>query len=130
MGRLAVSKLFAKDQRAFFATHAPKGIELDQLRVLGPTFILKSVFPADLSGMGRAGERKMVAEMWLYPDGTRILELSTKCLPGEAFQVGMETRAYLAGRGIDLGATQTTKTRTALTFYAAQLRAEDAPAAS
>ena len=46
-------------------------------------------------------ERWLVAERWLYPDGSRILELSTKCHPSEAFQVGAETRAYLASRGID-----------------------------
>ena len=38
----------------------------------------------------------MVAELWLYPDGSRILELSTKCPPAEAFQVAAEARAYLA----------------------------------
>ena len=33
-------------------------------------------------------ERLLVAEMWLYPDGSRILELSTKCPPSEALQRG------------------------------------------
>ena len=32
-------------------------------------------------------DRRIVAEMWLYPDGTRIVELSTKCLPGEGLDV-------------------------------------------
>ena len=36
--------------------------------------------------------------MWLYPDGSRILELSTKCAPAEAFQVAAETRAFLPRR--------------------------------
>ena len=40
-------------------------------------------------------DRKLVAELWLYPDGSRILELSTKCAPAEAFQVAAETRAFL-----------------------------------
>ena len=44
----------------------------------------------------------MVVELWLYPDGSRILELSTKCAPAEAFNVAAETRAYLAGRGVVL----------------------------
>ena len=60
----------------------------------------------------------MVAEMWLYPDGSRIFELSTKCEPGEAFQVAAETRAFLASKGVDLDAEQQTKTRTALEFFA------------
>jgi hypothetical protein len=59
--------------------------------------------------------------MWLYPDGGRIVELSTKCLPSEAFQVAAEARAYLTECGVDLTGDQQTKTRTALEFFAAQL---------
>ena len=65
--------------------------------------------------------RKMVVELWLYPDGTRILELSTKCAPEEAFQVAAESRAFLTERNIELGGAQTTKTRKALEFFSKQL---------
>ena len=85
--------------------------------MLGPTFILKSVFQAT------SIVRRFVAEAWFYPDGTRILELSTKCLPNEAVTVARQARAYLADHGITVGAgTQQTKTKTALEFFAAQLR--------
>jgi hypothetical protein len=114
-------KLFTKDQRAFYAEHAPEGIELDSLSRLGPIFVIK------LKGMPKGFGRKLVAELWLYPDGTRILELSTKCLPSEAFQVAAEARAYLSERGIEPATGQTTKTRKALTFFAKQLP-ENAPA--
>ena len=60
--------------------------------------------------------------MWLYPDGSRILELSTKCPPAEAFQAAAETRAFLAERGVDLGGEQETKTRKALEFFAKELK--------
>ena len=83
---------------------------------------MKSVFTPDELG------RRVVAELWLYPDGTRILELSTKCLPNEAFQVAVEARAYLASRGItvEIGAQQT-KTKTALEFFSAHLLAGAEP---
>jgi hypothetical protein len=61
--------------------------------------------------------------MWLYPDGSRVLELSTKCAPGEAFQVAVEARAFLGGKGVDLDGEQQTKTRKALEFFAAELSA-------
>jgi hypothetical protein len=61
--------------------------------------------------------------MWLYPDGSRLLELSAKCAPGEAFQVAAETRGFLTSRGIDLSGAQETKTRKALEFFAAELAA-------
>ena len=38
---LPLRKLFSKEQRAFFAEHAPDGVELDDLAVLGPIFVLK-----------------------------------------------------------------------------------------
>ncbi len=70
--------------------------------------------------------RKLVAELWLYPDGTRILELSTKCAPDEALRVAMEARAFLAERDIDLSGRQQTKTRTALNFFSKEIRAASA----
>jgi hypothetical protein len=59
----------------------------------------------------------MVAEMWLYPDGTRILELSTKCAPANAFDTAARARAFLLDRGVNLSGEQQTKTRTALEFF-------------
>ena len=87
-------KLFSKEQRALFAAHAPDGIALDDLSILGPIFVLK------LKYLPEGFDRRLVAEMWLYPDGSRILELSTKCEPAEAFQVAAETRGVprLEGR--------------------------------
>jgi hypothetical protein len=66
--------------------------------------------------------RRLVVELWLYPDGSRILELSTKCAPGDAFQVAAESRAYLTDRGVDLSGEQSTKTATALNFFAAEVQ--------
>ena len=117
LGERALRKLYTKEQRALYRAHAPDGIELDDLAVLGPIFVLK------LKWQPRGFARKMVAEMWLYPDGARIFELSTKCLPGEAFQVAAEARVFLSEHGIDLSGEQQTKTRTALEFFAAELAA-------
>jgi hypothetical protein len=119
-GERPVRKLFSKEQRAFYAEHAPEGIGLDDLTVLGPIFVLKVKYaPPELG-------RKVVGEMWLYPDGSRLLELSTKCEPSEAFQVAAETRAFLTERGIDMSGEQETKTRKALEFFAGELAAADA----
>ena len=115
LGDRAPRKLFTKHQRALFRAHAPDGLELDDLAVLGPIFVLKAKWQP------RDHPRKMVAEMWLYPDGDRIFELSTKCLPSEAFQAAAEARVYLGGHGIDLSGDQQTKTRTALQFFAGEL---------
>jgi len=121
-GRIPLRKIFTREQRAFFKAHAPADLTFEDLLPLGPTFLLKAVFePKDLG-------RRLVAEMWLYPDGSRILELSTKCLPKEAFQVAAEARAYLGSRGVPISGNQQTKTKTALEYFAAELRAKEEPA--
>jgi hypothetical protein len=115
-----LQRLFTREQRALHDEHAPEGLALDDLSVLGPIFVLKLKFAP------KAFDRRMVAEMWLYPDGSRILELSTKCAPGEAFEVAAEARAFLTGRGIDLGGEQEAKTRKALEFFSKRLKATTA----
>lgn len=116
-GGLPLRRLFSKEQRAFYAAHAPEGLAIDDLAVLGPIFVLKLAFRPD------GFDRRLVAEMWLYPDGVRILELSTKCAPSEMMQVATEARLFLTERGIDLTSTQQTKTKTALNFFSKELRA-------
>lgn len=114
-GEHPLRKLFSKEQRRFYADHAPDGLALDDLSVLGPITVMKLKFSPE------GYDRRLVAEIWVYPDGSRILELSTKCSTSEPFQVAAETKAFLAERGIDLGAEQQTKTRTALEFFAEEL---------
>jgi hypothetical protein len=110
-GRRPIKKLFSKAQRRYFDEHAPKGIGLDDAKVLGPVNALKLKFkPKELP-------RKLAVELWFYPNGSRILELSTKCVPAETFQVAEETKAYLSARGIDLTGEQQTKTKSALQYF-------------
>jgi hypothetical protein len=111
-GKRPIRKLFSKEQRAFYASHAPDGLELDALTMLGPINVLKLRFtPTGFS-------RRMVAELWLYPNNVQILELSTKCVPTAAFEVAAESRVYLSGQGIELWGEQHTKTKTALEHFA------------
>jgi hypothetical protein len=118
-GERPLRKIFTKEQREYYAAHAPEGIALDDLRTLGPIFVLKTRFtPAELG-------RPLVGEMWLYPDGSRVLELSTRCATGEAFQVATETRAFLAGHGVDLSGEQETKTNKALAYFAQDVGKEE-----
>jgi hypothetical protein len=108
-------KLFSKEQRALYDAHAPEGLAIDDLSILGPVFVLKLKF----SPAGYA--RKLVAELWLYPDNSMVLELSTKCPPPDAFDVAAETRAFLTDNGVDLTADQETKTKKALEYFAAAM---------
>jgi hypothetical protein len=117
-GERPLRKLFSKEQRAFYATHAPEGLALDDLAVLGPIFVLKLRFVPE--GLGR----RLVTELWLYPDNSMIIELSTKCAPTGAFDAAAELRSFLVEHGVDLSGEQHTKTKKALEFLSKRVLAE------
>ena len=122
-GERPLKRLFSKTQRAYLAEHGPEGVGLEDLSLLGPILVLKLKFERE------DFHHRLVAELWNYPDGSRVLELSTKCAPSEAFQTAAEARAYLSERGVDLSAEQETKTAKALEFFAGRLKRERRPGA-
>ena len=89
-GARSIRKVFSREQRDFFAANAPEGQTLDDLVPLGPINVLKLRF------VPKSFPRRMVAELWFYPNGTRILELSTKCqrgsVPGRGRDAGLPLR--------------------------------------
>ena len=114
-GTKPISKLYSDKQRKLFQANAPDGPALDDLTILGPITVLK------LKMSHAEFNRPLVAELWFYPDGSRILELSAKCAPAVGFQVAAEMRAFLSSRGVDLSGEQQTKTRAALEFFSREL---------
>lgn len=122
-GKMPLRKLFSKEQRAFYDAHAPAGITMDKLILLGPTFLLRSKHQPKAKDF----DRPIVVEVWFYPDGSNVMEVSTKGLPKEAVEVISNFKAYLAAHGIVLGADQSAKTKTALEFFGARV-AEEAQA--
>ena len=114
-GKLDIKELFSKEQKEFFEMNAPDGVKLNDLVPLGPILTLKLKFPEEALG------RELVAELWFYPDNSRIFELSTKCEPQETFQVTVEARNFLVEKGVDLEGKQQTKTKTALQYFSKHL---------
>lgn len=120
LGTRPIRKLLTKEQRSFYEEHAPSGLALDDLSIMGPIFVLKLKFEPKVL------KRRMVAEMWFYPDGSRLVELSTKTPPETAFDAIVETRDYLQTLGISASGEQQTKTRKALDFFSRRLGAVEA----
>ena len=118
LGEAPVRKLFSKGQRAFFAEHAPAGVGLDDLVVMGPVFVLKLPFVAPEYA------RKVVAEMWLYPDGTTVAGVvdEVRAVRGVR-RDGPDDRVPRRTRHRPRRDPQT-KTKTALQFFANSLRRE------
>jgi hypothetical protein len=126
-GEAPLESLFSKEQRAFYAANAPEEIPMSALVPLGPTFLLR------FKHQPKRFDRRLTIELWLYPDGSRIFEVSTKCGTEEAFQMGVQFRALMAKCGIPLVESQETKTNSALAFFRKDLISEQAanrPAAS
>ena len=74
-------------------------------RPSGPSSVMKLKFsPSGYDG-------RLVAELWLYPDGSRILELSTKAATTDAFEVAARTRQFLEQQGIDLAVSSRPRPR-------------------
>jgi hypothetical protein len=114
-GDLSLTDVLDQRLLAVASDRLPEGVDLSDLRVLGPVHVLKSKFTPE--GL----PRPMVAELWFLPDGSRILELSTKAMPDEAFQAAAETKVFLAGREISLAGPQEAKTQTTLAALSARL---------
>ena len=115
LGEDRIKGLFSKKQKAFFRAHAPEGMKLNELVVMGPVFVLK------LKTIPDGFDYRLVAEVWVYPDDSRILELSTKSMPDEALELAAIWLAELTKLGIDFSGDQPTKTSIALDYFSSRL---------
>ena len=114
-GGAGLTSLFSKKQRAFYTRHAPANIGLDSLVPFGPTFVLKTKVKPERIGW------RLTVELWLFPDGSRNVELSVKAKPSEAFRVAAKLRAFLRDAGIEIVGGQQTKTEMAMAFFGAEI---------
>ena len=101
--------LLSARQRRLFARYAPSGVGLDDLVVYGPIDVRR--LNVELRGL-RGG---LVAERWRYPDGSDLLELSTKCPVDEAATTARRMSRTLRAYGVVPADLQRTKTEMALT---------------
>ena len=117
LGKLSARKIFSKEQRTFFDAHAPDGLTLKDLAVLGPIFVLKQNFtPPELA---TAADRRAVVLSGRLANPRALDEVHRR----DAFQVAAEARLYLTEKGVSLEGKQETKTKAALNFFSKQLRA-------
>ena len=115
-GDYPLEKLFSKEQRSFFAAHAPAEVGWEDLMALGPVHVvLIKYFPEDF-------KRKLVVEQWHYPGEVPLIELSTKTTPQDVLQVVTDSAAFVQAHGLSATGEQQPKTRKALEFFARGLK--------
>ncbi len=110
-GRQPLHTLFTKRQLALFEARAPKGVRIDDLLILGPVKVRKAAVSA---GLGRP----LAVEQWTYPDGRRMLEISTRCAAADSVPVTSQLADALRDREIEPSRRQLTKTRMTLAYFA------------
>jgi hypothetical protein len=109
--RRPLHALFSKSQLRLLAAHLPRHVGIDDLAVFGPVDARRRKLVPD--GL----DRPLLVEQWTFPDGHRILELSTRCPPGATMRVAARLAAVLRLYGVDLSGPQQTKTRATLDFF-------------
>ena len=117
-GDKPIKKLFTKEQRQFYAEHAPEGLDINDLSILGPINVFKLKWkPVDFPRkvVGRALE---LPRRVAHPRAVDEVPARRR-VPG-----GGRGRAFLGSKGIETGGEQTTKTRTALEFFAKELKSQ------
>jgi hypothetical protein len=113
-GDRPLERLFTKEQRSFFAEHAPAGVDWGDLVPLGPVLVVLLKFvPPGLP-------RRSTIEQWHYPGEVPLVELSTKTTPQNVLQVFAEGVRFVRGHGLSASGAQEPKTRKALEFFARQ----------
>ena len=69
------------------------------------------------SGAILDAEKRLAVERWSYPDGSSILEISTRCAARAAVQVAAQLASVLRAYEIDLTGDQQTKTQATLSYF-------------
>ena len=111
-GDRPLERLFTKEQRAFFADHAPPGVGWDDLVPLGPVLVVL------LRWVPEGFPNKTTIEQWHYPGQVPLVELSTKATPRNVLEVYAGAVRFVQGHGLSATGVQEPKTRKALEFFA------------
>ena len=108
-GRRPLTALLSGEQRALLRTcdAAPAP---GRLILHGPIRVERS----SIDIVGRLGAT--MVETWIYPDGIRRIEVSTKCHPRHAQRVASRTKQFLSHHGVVPVSRVKTKSRRALRF--------------
>jgi hypothetical protein len=114
MGDKPLRKLFSKEQRAFYAEHAPDGLALDDLVALGPIFVLKL-----------KGTPSPTGARWSWSCGCTPTGLASSSCRRRRAVAGLPGRRrdprLPLGAGIEQATGQQTKTRKALAYFSKHL---------
>jgi hypothetical protein len=115
-GQKPIEAVFTAEQEQFLMTVAQRQIDFGTLAVLGPLVAQRWRF------VDPACPWPITAELWRREDGAQLMEVSIKAPIVQAAVAIGGFMAYLAEVGAERDESQQTKTRWALSHYAAKLQ--------
>lgn len=104
-------RLFTKPQLRLLTAHLPRRVRLRELVPHGPVEARRRtlIVPGD--------SQRLLVERWTFPDGSQLLELSSRCRPDDVLRAAAHTAMVLNEHGIDLTGSRQTKTAAALAYF-------------
>jgi hypothetical protein len=120
-GKKPIEALFTAEQEAFLQEVARRHVDFSTLAVLGPLLAQRWRFEDP------ACPWPMTAELWRREDGEQLMEVSIKAPIVQAAAAIGGFMAYLAEVGAERDDNEQTKTRWAMSHYAAKLQPSAPP---
>ena len=118
-GEKSIAALFSEEQEEFLTEMVQRSINYDAVVILGPLHAHRWKFEDP------ACPWKITAELWQREDGARLMEASIKAPIEQAAVAIGGFMAFLAEMGAERDTEQQSKTRWALDYYAAKIKAVD-----
>ncbi|MEY9862917.1 hypothetical protein ABH935_008565 [Catenulispora sp. GAS73] len=113
-GRSRLRTLFSDDQIALMDSRLSGRVTIDELDALGPVEVHRTR-PRD----GEPGDGLELQE-WMYPDDSRLLEVSTRCTSTDLLQTALDAKALLDLHRITQSGPCPTKADTTLDYFTRQ----------
>lgn len=113
-GRSRLRALFSDQQIALLDSRLSGRVTVDDLEPLGPVEVHRTR-PRD----GEPGGGLELQE-WMYPDGLRLLEVSTRCTAEDLLQTAVQAKAFLDRNDIEQAGPCPTKADTTLDYFTRQ----------
>lgn len=113
-GRTRLRTLFSDDQIALLDSRLSGRVTIDDLDALGPVEVHRT--------RPRDGEPGCGLELqeWMYPDGSQLLEVSTRCEAANLLQTAVRAKKFLDRHDIRQSGPCPTKADTTLRFFTQQ----------
>ncbi|NUP46893.1 MAG: adenylate cyclase [Catenulispora sp.] len=110
-GEYGLRTLFSEQQLTLLAGRLPEKVSVDRLEALGPVEVHRTRPRHDGPGRG------LELQEWTYPDGSRLLEVSTRCSAEQLLQTAAHAKSFLDRHGIAQSGPCPTKADATLEYF-------------